>query len=416
MVYLVAARACLSFCSARRRTALFALLNMATFCAIWEWSPHAGLWKSLVHMAPYPAMVAVHFALMKRFARAPGKRSWIAFLFPIVILVLVKYLGPVWSGVARAAHVDPERVSFQLSLMFVGISFMAFRLSHMVLEVRSGALTMPTFWEVLGFGFFVPTIAVGPINPASVHFESLRNPAPDFTPIGRCLLRILTGTVKYLLFAGTLAHLAYRDLLLDGHPHAPGLDYVVSSVAYYLYLYCNFAGFCDIVIGASGLLGITVIENFDHPLIARNIKDFWSRWHISLSNYVREVIFAPLSSALGARWGGANVKHAIAVALLVTFILTGVWHGAGLNFAAFGLMHGLAIVAHHYYSLFLRSHLTRDRLRRYNESAIIRVVAVVATFAFVTLSFMVFANDMPHLKRIWELSAHLTELRAGDLN
>jgi D-alanyl-lipoteichoic acid acyltransferase DltB (MBOAT superfamily) len=275
---------------------------------------------------------------------------------------------------------------------------MAFRLSRMVMEVRADAVRLPDVWDFLGYCFFVPTLAVGPINPAATHFASLESPSRAVTPVGACLLRIVVGATKYLLLGGTLAHLTFSDLALDGHPH-PSADFAVSAVAYYLYLYCNFSGFCDIAIGAAGLLGITVVENFRWPLAARNIKEFWSRWHISLSDYVRTVLFGPTSTALAKRWGEENVNHAIAAALFVTFFVTGVWHGAGLNFALFGVLHGLAMVAHHYYTLLLRRRLTRDQLKAYNAHPVIRGAAIAATFAFVTLSFVVFANSLDDLKR-----------------
>jgi D-alanyl-lipoteichoic acid acyltransferase DltB (MBOAT superfamily) len=187
----------------------------------------------------------------------------------------------------------------------------------------------------------------------------------------------------------------------------------VSSVAYYLYLYCNFSGFCDMAIGASGLLGIEVVENFRAPLLARNIKDFWSRWHISLSEYVRSVLFTPLSIGLARRWGAENVPHAIAAALFVTFLLTGVWHGAGLNFALFGLLHGGAMVVHHYYTQLLRKKLGRERLKAYEANPWVKGLAVAATFAFVTLTFVVFANDLDSLKRLFQVDAGGFEERFG---
>jgi D-alanyl-lipoteichoic acid acyltransferase DltB (MBOAT superfamily) len=296
-------------------------------------------------------------------------------------------------------------IRLQLSLTFVGFSFMAFRLSRMVLEIRSGAVALPDVWGFLGYAFFVPTLAVGPINPASLHFQSLAAPAAEITPVETCLLRILVGAVKYLLLGGALSHLTFADLALDGHPHHPA-DFAVSAVAYSLYLYCNFSGFCDMAIGAAGLLGIKVVENFRAPLAARNIKEFWSRWHISLSEYVRAVLFTPMSTALAKRWTeGRGVDHAIALSLFVTFFLTGVWHGAGINFAVFGVLHGSAMVVHHYYTRWLRGRLSRQQLKAYEANPVVRGLAITATFAFVTFTFVVFANDLDALRQLLRVNA-----------
>ena len=110
-------------------------------------------------------------------------------------------------------------------------------------------------------------------------------------------MRVLVGAVKFKFFGPLLNQLTYSGLLLDGHPHL-WVDLPIAAVAYYLYLYCNFSGFCDIAIGGAGLMGIPVAENFANPFAARNMKDYWNRWHITLSLYMRDVVFSPLSKAL----------------------------------------------------------------------------------------------------------------------
>jgi D-alanyl-lipoteichoic acid acyltransferase DltB (MBOAT superfamily) len=411
--YLAGARLALALPDRLRlRSILFALVNLSAVVAIWQVPTESSPRTMAARMGAYLAVALVHYVLVAKLARAPGRWPWVAFAFPIVLLVALKYAAPLWRPLAAQAALDPDTIGLQLSLTFVGFSFMAFRMSSLVFEISSGVLEPPDLWSYLGYCFFVPTLAVGPINPASVHLQSLKEPSPEVTPVATCLLRILVGAVKYLLLGGALAHLTFADLVLDGHPHHR-IDFVVSSVAYYLYLYCNFSGFCDMAIGASGLLGIKVVENFRAPLLARNIKDFWSRWHISLSEYVRTVLFTPLSTGLARRWGPENVTHAVAAALFITFFLTGVWHGAGLNFALFGMLHGGAIVTHHYYSQFLRKRLGRERLKAYEANQWIRGMAVVATFAFVTLTFVVFANDLEGLKRLFEVNAAGFEERFG---
>ena len=124
---------------------------------------------------------------------------------------------------------------------------MAFRLSHLVLEVRNGVAPPPTLSEYLSFALFVPTLAVGPINPYSVFRESLYKRDRSVTPLGKSALRVLVGVTKYLFLASLLEQLSYTGLLLDGHPH-PRIDVAVAAVAFYLYLYLNFSGYCDMAI------------------------------------------------------------------------------------------------------------------------------------------------------------------------
>ncbi len=406
LVFVLGARVSLRSLPASLGRAPFALCNLLFVSVFWFWSPGVPVRLVAARLGTYVLLIAVHYLLLRRMAASPARASWPVVLYPIVLLAVFKYARVVWMPIGAAQGFDVEGAQRTLSLTFVGLSYMAFRLSHFTVEVRNRVVRMPTYWEHLAFAFFVPTMPVGPISPGSVFLDSLDHPDPELTPVSRSLLRILVGATKYLFLAGVLGHVAYADLLDDGHPHAGPIDWIVSSVGYYLYLYCNFSGFCDIAIGAAGLMGISVIENFDFPLVARNITHFWNRWHMSLSKYVREMLFSPLSTMLARR---IPVNHAIAVAVLVTFIATGVWHGVGMNYFWFGVLHGVALAGNHYYTGFLRSRLTREQLRRYNENRVIKFLATGVTFSYVTVTLFVFANDTTSMKRILQVGPDLPE-------
>jgi D-alanyl-lipoteichoic acid acyltransferase DltB (MBOAT superfamily) len=167
-----------------------------------------------------------------------------------------------------------------------------------------------------------------------------------------------------------------------------------------LYLYCNFSGFCDIAIGAAGLIGIPVPENFRVPFLARNVQDFWNRWHITLSHYMRDVVFSPLSRSLARVMGPARVNHAIALTILVVFLLIGIWHGVGWNYVAFGAIHGLGVVWNHYCTIGLKKFLGRDGFKAYNSNRWIRCGAIVLTFCYVAFSLFFFANTPSEMREI----------------
>jgi D-alanyl-lipoteichoic acid acyltransferase DltB (MBOAT superfamily) len=170
---------------------------------------------------------------------------------------------------------------------------------------------------------------------------------------------------------------------------------------YYLYLYCNFSGFCDMAIGAAALIGIPVPENFDNPFAARNVKDFWNRWHITLSTWMRDVVFSPLSKFFVGKFGIKLADHAIALTITIVFLLVGIWHGVGWHFAAFGAAHALGVVANHYYTIFLKKKLGRDGFKAYNENRWIRAIAVALTFCYCAASLFLFANTFPEMKEIF---------------
>ncbi len=352
-------------------------------------------------LAALVAVVSIQYVSLRLISERSGWLPWIAFLVPILALVAVRYIPPrallpISRSLRKVLERDPN---FELAPFSTGISYLAFRASHLVLEVRNGLVPRPTFPQYIGFCFFAPTMAVGPINPYSNYHRGITGEAADELPVGRAGLRILVGLVKLWFLGAMLSTLSYSALLLDGHPHR-WIDVPIAAVAYYLYLYCNFSGICDVAIGAAGLLGIPVAENFENPLAARNIKEFWNRWHITLSNYMRDVVFSPLAKGLTRLFGPAN---AIACAIVVVFLLIGVWHGAGWRFLAFGALHALGVVTNHYYTLWLKRLLGRDRFRAYDENRWIRAAAVAITFAYVTLTLALFAVDFPDIGRILEM-------------
>ena len=342
----------------------------------------------------YVALVVVLYSALCLFAQKSGRWVWVAFFAPITALIIVRYipgsayvqlgqlLGKTWRGVPN----------------MVGISYLAFRCSRLALDVRNGIVARPGLLEYINFAFFLPTMPVGPISTYAGFRQGFA--APYQVPVGRAALRILIGAVKYQFIGNICNQLTYGGLLLDDHPHH-WIDLPVAAIFYYLYLYCNFSGFCDMAIGAAGLIGIAVPENFDNPFAARNVKDFWNRWHITLSGWMRDVVFSPLSKFLVRLLGPAQANHAIALTIVAVFLLVGIWHGVGWNYAAFGAAHALGVVANHYYTIWLKKRLGREGFKAYNENRWIHAAAVVLTFSYVAASLFLFANTFPEMKQIW---------------
>jgi D-alanyl-lipoteichoic acid acyltransferase DltB (MBOAT superfamily) len=241
-------------------------------------------------------------------------------------------------------------------------------------------------------------MSVGPINAYSNYRRGFGSDALDL-PVGRSFLRIMVGLVKFIFLGNLFNQLSYSGMLLDGHEHY-WFDLIVAAIAYYIYLYCNFSGFCDMAVGGAGLIGIPVTENFDNPFYARNIKEFWNRWHITLSQYMRDVCFSPLSKYLARLFGPANVDHAIAATIMIVFLLIGIWHGTGWNYAVFGAIHGVGAAGNHYYTIALKKRLGRDGMKAYNANPWIRAAAVILTFLYVAFSMFFFANSPDDIKDI----------------
>src|SRR5262249_46161753 len=143
-------------------------------------------------------------------------------------------------------------------------------LSYLVLEVRNGLVKMPSVGEYLSFAFFVPTLVVGPISPYGTFREGFDKVDRVRTPVVTSFFRIIVGATKFQFLSSIFQTISY-PMLLDGHYHSL-LDLAIAMVSYYLYIYFNFSGFCDVAVGVAGLLGLSVKENFNNPFIARDVK------------------------------------------------------------------------------------------------------------------------------------------------
>ncbi|MGD0547518.1 MAG: MBOAT family O-acyltransferase [Terracidiphilus sp.] len=344
----------------------------------------------------YAAFVVVNYGLSRFSECGDEAKEWIAFLFPLLFLCLVKY----WP-----AKMDPMNAALvklggiHRSEFLVGISYMAFRLSLLLREVRNGLVPQPSLAEYLAFAFFIPTMSLGPISSYSRMRNSLAEASDGGGDSGQAWLRILIGLTKYIFLATILNQLTYAGLLLDGHPHSR-IDLLIAIPAYALFLYCNFSGFCDMVIGVSALLGLEVSENFDRPFAARNFQEFWTRWHITLSSWFRDMMFTPLLKTLVRAFGPKSVNLMTAVAIIATFLVLGVWHGNGWSFLVFGFLQGLGVATVHYYRLALKRFLSREAFAAYQNSRVIRLACTTLTFAYFSLTLFFFANSVDDIRRI----------------
>jgi D-alanyl-lipoteichoic acid acyltransferase DltB (MBOAT superfamily) len=153
-------------------------------------------------------------------------------------------------------------------------------------------------------------------------------------------------------------------------------------------------------IGGAGLIGIPVPENFLDPFYSRNMREFWNRWHITLSQWMRDIVFAPLSKYLTRVLGPERINLSISITIMVVFLLIGIWHGPGWNYAVFGLLQGVGVIVTHFYTLWLKRRLGRDGFKAYNANPWIHGVAVAVTFTYYAATLFFFANSPEDIARI----------------
>lgn len=236
-----------------------------------------------------------------------------------------------FEGLFRAMGVEAPRLSL---LLPPGISFYTFQTLSYTIDIYRGQLKpAKNLKEFALFVAFFPQLVAGPIVRARDFLWQLdRRPSLDRERLLSGLYRIFVGLGKKILIADVLAvHLV--DGVFQHGSQASGWYALFGVYGYALQIYGDFSGYSDIAIGSARILGFEIPENFNAPYIARSIQDFWHRWHISLSTWLRDYLYIPLG---GNRRGALRTY----VNLMLTMLLGGLWHGAGWNFVFWGGLHG----------------------------------------------------------------------------
>lgn len=281
------------------------------------------------------------------------------------------------------------------TLAVAGLSFLLFKILHVAIEVRSGTLGRLEFLTFTNYCLNFTTFAMGPIQRyqdfyAQWYGEKEAIPR-TFEAHLDAVLRILLGLVKvYVLADMFTSHVLPPGSGLIG---LSAWDIMSAGYAFYFYLYFNFSGYCDVVIGIGSLMGVRPPENFNRPFIARNVSDFWLRMHRSLTLWLTDYVFSPfLKSTLQGRLG-AYPLLATCLALMVTMLVSGLWHGATLSFLLFGLLHGFYLVIYRVWDTSMTRWLGRRRFSQIRNHWLARSVAVVITFNAVSLAYIFFTLD-----------------------
>ncbi len=227
--------------------------------------------------------------------------------------------------------VAPMSVSLVLP---VGISFYTFQTLSYVIDVYKGKIKAERHFGIYTtFITFFPQLVAGPIERTSALLPQIRaNRNFDYEQAAYGMILMSWGFFKKILIADKLAQ--YVDPVFNAATEQSGFVIMFAMVSFTLQIYCDFSGYTDIAIGTAKLFGIDLCRNFHGPYFSRSVKEFWSRWHISLSTWFRDYVYIPC---------GGNRCSLIKQFrnLLLTFFLSGLWHGAGLHFIAWGLIHGI---------------------------------------------------------------------------
>lgn len=294
-----------------------------------------------------------------------------------------------WAATAKGGIVLP-----------VGLSFFLFKGLGYLIDIGRGKEARGNPFRVLLYLFYFPQVTAGPIQRWGSFQENLRQSRRwDAAAAYQGAKWILYGAFKKLVVADRLAFYVNEVFAAPGQK---GLHVALAACLYSVQIYADFSGYSDMANGAARLLGHAAVANFSHPYFSRSISEFWRNWHISLSSWLRDYLFLPLSFAFSRRIrqdrvAGVKAEHLIySAATMLTMLAAGFWHGARWTFAFWGLLYGI------YLSLGQISRRPRARLRRkiFGASRFLRDGwSMLATFVLVTLAWVLFRS--PSLAAAW---------------
>ena len=288
------------------------------------------------------------------YKKGEGRRRTAIFL--VCLLINLGLLGALkYTGFLLSAFRAPWEVHWVLPL---GISFYTFQSVGYLIDVKRGKYPPEkNFLRYALFASFFPQMIQGPISRYDMLSKTLYEGADadfDMDRLGRGLVRIAWGAAKKLIVADRLA--PALGLLFGAEAgNYRGSWVFLGMVLYALRLYADFTGGIDMALGVGELFGVTLPENFDRPYLSKNIEEYWTRWHMTMGSWFRDYVFYPLNVSktflkwtkkLRTRFGDSFLSRLpLYTATLIVWLATGVWHGAGWNFALWGLTNGVVIIA-----------------------------------------------------------------------
>jgi alginate O-acetyltransferase complex protein AlgI len=337
---------------------------------------------------------------------APRYRGTLSLVIVLLIAILIVLKTPALSLQAsilfRTLVNRPIENAAFTDLRWLGFSYIAFRLIHVLRDRQMGRLPELSLAEFGTYVVFFPALAAGPIDRAERFTQDLRK---DFSLTqDETLLagqRIFLGLFKKFVIADTLAIIALNDALAT-QVRTMGWMWIIVY-AYAFQIYFDFSGYTDIAIGIARLVGIKLPENFAAPYTKPNLTQFWNSWHMSLTQWFRSYFFNPFN-----RWM-RGLKHIPAWVMILmgqaaTMLLIGLWHGITVNFILWGLWHGIGLFLQNRWSEFIRTRYTTVG-QNIGLQPVLQISSILLTFHFVALGWVFFALRDPSLS--WQVLSKL---------
>ena len=361
-----------------RRTAALRLLYVTAF-SYYFYYKNAGAWCMLLAI-----ITLINFFCAIRMEKAEtesGRKGWlwVAVGFMLGQLAFFKYTNFALDTLTGFSLL-PAETHLDLPLL-IGISFFTFQSMSYIIDVYRRQ--MPATRSLTDFAFFVsffPTLLAGPILRARTFLPQLRQPI--------CITHQMMGSGTWFIVMGLFKKCIISDYIsqnfvsriFDNPALYSGLENLLGVYGYALQLYCDFSGYSDMAIGIALWMGFHIPPNFRAPYKSDSITDFWRRWHISLSSWLRDYLYISMGGNRCSRWRMYFNQF-------MTMLLGGLWHGASWNFVIWGSVHGVALCLHKAWQQLL------GHDKKYHPRGLRRVLAVMLTFHLVCFSWLFFAGS-----------------------
>lgn len=348
-----------------------------------------GLTGLIIMISVLAAVYVSGIAVEKR----SGKMGvlWISVLLVLSILFVFKYYS-------FFAGVFPVGLNLPLlkTLSPVGLSFYTFAgLSYVIEVYRKRIKAERNIFYLAQFITFFPLVVSGPIERPYNILPQLREEKKfDYDAVKKGLILVTLGFFKKVVIADRIADLA--DKVFANPQDYKGIALIAGAVLFSIQIYCDFSGYTDIAIGIASIMGFRVMENFNLPYYAKSIQDFWTRWHISLSTWLRDYLFLPIAYLITRKlknkpfMGMKSESWSYLAGISFTMLVCGLWHGANWTFIVWGLLHAFYLVIS-----FLTKKIRKKILRKtgLEKSILSMIFKTTFTFSLVTLAWIFFRSE-----------------------
>lgn len=318
------------------------------------------------------AIVQIYFRVRKRYGRQ--SRMYHVFLVLAVLPLCISKVTPLFS--------------YSL-LGFLGISYLTFRVAQVIIETYDGVIEQIPLLEFTSYLLFFPCISSGPIDRSRRFHEDYIKVYPRreyMDLLGDGLFKILLGMVYKFVLAGLF------DQLMEQVSYGTSWYATIGyTYTYGFHMFFDFAGYSLMAVGASYIFGIRTPDNFKLPFISKDIKDFWDRWHITLSHWFRDFIFSRfMMTAIKKKWFKTRLNGA-ACGFIVNMLVMGLWHGLTLSYILYGLYHGLLLAVTEVYQKKVKFYKKNKNKLWY------QVLSWFLTLQFVMFGFLIFSGKLIEL-------------------